>query len=449
MSTDRKTDFSQGAVWRNVVAQAVPLTLAQFVQLLYNVVDRIYIGHLPGANSLALTGIGLAFPLTTLVLAFTQLSANGGTPLFSIARGRKEEEKAEKIMGNVFTMLLVFSVILFAFCYMFRKPVLYLFGASDASYIYADAYLKIYLFGTIFSMISVGMNGFISAQGFPRIGMMTTVIGAVINLVLDPLFIFTLDMGVSGAALATVISQLVSAIWVLRFLTGKQAILRIRWKCMKIDWKLMKEITVLGFSGFIMRATNTLVQISCNKMLNIYGGDLYIGVMTVLNSVQEVFGLPVQGIATGSQPVLGYNYGAKEYHRVKQAIRFMTTIGMGFTMLMWALVLLFPRALFSIFTSDQTLIDAGVGALKIYFMGYCFQTFQFCGQSTFVGLGKSKQAIIFSLLRKVVIVVPLTLMLPGIGLGVNGVFLAEPISNVVGGLACFITMYVTVYRKLE
>lgn len=449
MSTDRKTDFSQGAVWRNVVAQAVPLTLAQFVQLLYNVVDRIYIGHLPGANSLALTGIGLAFPLTTLVLAFTQLSANGGTPLFSIARGRKEEEKAEKIMGNVFTMLLVFSVILFAFCYMFRKPVLYLFGASDASYIYADAYLKIYLFGTIFSMISVGMNGFISAQGFPRIGMMTTVIGAVINLVLDPLFIFTLDMGVSGAALATVISQLISAIWVLRFLTGKQAILRIRWKCMKIDWKLMKEITVLGFSGFIMRATNTLVQISCNKMLNIYGGDLYIGVMTVLNSVQEVFGLPVQGIATGSQPVLGYNYGAKEYHRVKQAIRFMTTIGMGFTMLMWALVLLFPRELFSIFTSDQTLIDAGVGALKIYFMGYCFQTFQFCGQSTFVGLGKSKQAIIFSLLRKVVIVVPLTLMLPGIGLGVNGVFLAEPISNVVGGLACFITMYVTVYRKLE
>lgn len=449
MAKERTTDFSQGAVWRNIVAQAVPLTLAQFVQLLYNVVDRIYIGHLPGANSLALTGIGLAFPLTTLVLAFTQLSANGGTPLFSIARGRKEEEKAEKIMGNVFTMLLVFSVILFAFCYLFRKPVLYLFGASDASYVYADAYLKIYLFGTIFSMISVGMNGFISAQGFPRIGMMTTVIGAVINLVLDPLFIFIFDMGVGGAALATVISQVVSAIWVLRFLTGKQAILRIRWKCMKIDWKLMKEITVLGFSGFIMRATNTLVQISCNKMLNIYGGDLYIGVMTVLNSVQEVFGLPVQGIATGSQPVLGYNYGAGQYHRVKQSIRFMTTLGMVFTMVMWALVLIFPRALFSVFTSDQTLVDAGVDALKLYFMGYCFQTFQFCGQSTFVGLGKSKQAIIFSLLRKVVIVVPLTLLLPGLGMGVNGVFIAEPISNVVGGLACFITMYVTVYRKLE
>lgn len=449
MATEKTTDFSQGAVWRNIVAQAVPLTLAQFVQLLYNVVDRVYIGHLPGSDSLALTGIGLAFPLTTLVLAFTQLSANGGTPLFSIARGKKEEDKAEKIMGNVFTMLLVFSVVLFAFCYLFRRPVLYLFGASDASYVYADAYLKIYLWGTVFSMISVGMNGFISAQGFPRIGMMTTVIGAVINLLLDPLFIFVFDMGVGGAALATVISQMVSAVWVLRFLTGKQAILRIRWNCMRIDWKLMKEITVLGFSGFIMRATNTLVQISCNKMLNIYGGDLYIGVMTVLNSVQEVFGLPVQGIATGSQPVLGYNYGAGQYHRVKQSIRFMTALGMVFTLLMWALVLLFPRALFSVFTSDQALIDAGVDALKLYFMGYCFQTFQFCGQSTFVGLGKSKQAIIFSLLRKVVIVVPLTLLLPGIGMGVNGVFIAEPISNVVGGLACFLTMYVTVYRKLE
>lgn len=449
MATENTTDFSQGAVWRNILAQAIPLTLAQFVQLLYNVVDRVYIGHLPGSDSLALTGIGLAFPLTTLVLAFTQLSANGGTPLFSIARGKKEEEKAEKIMGNVFIMLLVFSVVLFAFCYLFRRPVLYLFGASDASYVYADAYLKIYLWGTVFSMISVGMNGFISAQGFPRIGMMTTVIGAVINLLLDPLFIFVFHMGVSGAALATVISQVVSAVWVLRFLTGKQAILQLRWKCMQIDWKLMKEITVLGFSGFIMRATNTLVQISCNKMLNMYGGDLYIGVMTVLNSVQEVFGLPVQGIASGSQPVLGYNYGAKQYHRVKQSIRFMTVIGMVFTLLMWALVLLFPRAIFSVFTSDRTLIDAGVDALKLYFMGYCFQTFQFCGQSTFVGLGKSKQAIIFSLLRKVVIVVPLTLLLPGLGLGVNGVFIAEPISNVVGGLACFLTMYVTVYRKLE
>lgn len=223
-----QSDFSQGKVWRNIVGQSIPLVLAQLVLLLYNMVDRIYIGHLPGVDSMALTGIGLAFPLTTLVAAFTNLFGTGGAPLFAIARGAGEEEKAEKILGNTFLLLLGCSVVLFVLCYGFRRPVLYLFGASDASYIYADEYLRIYLWGTPFVMLSTGLNGFINAQGFPRIGMLTTIIGAVLNLILDPLFIFVCDMGVGGAALATVISQIVSAVWVLRFLTGKKTLLHIR-----------------------------------------------------------------------------------------------------------------------------------------------------------------------------------------------------------------------------
>lgn len=248
-------DFSQGKISENIIRQAVPLTLAQLVQLLYSIVDRIYIGHLPGAGNMALTGIGLTFPVITITAAFTNLFGTGGTPLFSIARGRKEDLRARQIMGNVCSLLLGSSVLLFLFCSLLRKPILYLFGASDASYIYADAYLQIYMTGTIFSMLASGMNGFINAQGFPGTGMLTTIIGAVLNLVLDPLFIFTLHMGVRGAALATVISQAVSGIWVIRFLTGKKALLRIQKADLKLNPGLVREIVSLGTSGFIVQAT--------------------------------------------------------------------------------------------------------------------------------------------------------------------------------------------------
>lgn len=442
------TDFSQGKIWKNIAAQALPLTLAQLVHLLYNIVDRIYIGHLPGTGSLALTGIGLTFPITTFIAAFTSLFATGGTPLFSIARGAKEEERAHCVLGNVFCLLLISSVVIFGLCYLFRKPVLYLFGASDASYVYADAYLKISLFGTTFSMLSTGLNGFINAQGFPRIGMMTTMIGAVLNLILDPIFIFLFDMGVSGAALATVLSQMVSALWVLRFLTGKKSTFRIQRMYMKIRPGLVKEITELGLSGFIMQATNCLVQIVCNSMLRTYGGDVYVGIMTVLNSVREILSLPVSGLTSGSQPVLGFNYGAKNYERVRQGIRFTAATGMIYTVLAWMVVITAPRFFIQIFSSEQALIEPGAVALKQYFFGFFFMSFQFAGQSSFTALGRSKQAIFFSLLRKAVIVVPLTIVLPGLGLGVSGVFWAEPISNAIGGVACFVTMWLTVYRKL-
>lgn len=441
-------DFSRGKVWRNIIYQSIPLMLAQLVHLLYNVVDRIYIGHLPGADSLALTGIGLTFPLTTLVAAFTNLFGTGGTPLFSIARGAKEEQRARKILGNTFSLLLGCSLVMFLFCYLFRKPVLYLFGASDASYVYADAYLKIYLLGTPFTMLATGLNGFINAQGFPRMGMLTTLIGAVLNLILDPIFIFVFDMGVSGAALATVISQIVSCVWVLWFLTGKKVELRIEKSNLAVDWKLAGEIASLGMAGFIMQGTNCLVQVVCNATLKLYGGDLYVGIMTVINSVREILSLPVSGLTSGAQPVLGYNYGAKKMERVRQGIRFTAAVGIVYTLFAWLIVIQCPYLLLSIFTEDAAMLEAGTWALHLYFFGFFFMAFQFTGQSAFTALGYSKQAIFFSLLRKAVIVAPLTVLLPRFGLGVDGVFLAEPISNCIGGLACFITMYFTLYRKL-
>lgn len=441
-------DFSRGKVWRNIIYQAIPLMLAQLVQLLYNVVDRVYIGHLPGTDSLALTGIGLAFPLTTLIAAFTNLFGTGGTPLFSIARGAKEGERAEKILGNTFSLLFCTSLAMFLLCFLCRRPVLYLFGASDASYVYADAYLRIYLFGTTFSMVSTGLNGFINAQGFPRMGMATTLIGAVLNLILDPIFIFGLNMGVGGAALATVLSQMVSCAWVLRFLTGRKAMLTIKRKHLRVDWRLAKEIAALGMSGFIMQGTNCLVQVVCNATLKTFGGDLYVGVMTVLNSVREILSLPVQGLTSGSQPVLGYNYGAGRYDRVRQGIRFTAVLGILYTLVAWGLVMLLPHFLLSIFVEDAAMMEAGERALRIYFFGFFFMAFQFTGQSSFTALGYSRQAIFFSLFRKAIIVAPLTLLLPRAGFGVDGVFLAEPISNAMGGLACFTTMYFVLYRWL-
>ncbi|MBQ8634300.1 MAG: MATE family efflux transporter [Lachnospiraceae bacterium] len=441
-------DFSQGSVKKRIIDQAIPLTLAQVVQMLYNLVDRIYIGHLPEIGELALTGVGITFPITVLIMAFTGLFGIGAVPLFSIARGKGDEEEAEKIMGNAFSLLMISAVILTLVCYLFRRPVIFLFGASEASYVYADEYLKISLFGTAFSMLVTGMNGFINAQGFPKFGMITTILGAVINIVLDPIFIFVFDMGVAGAALATVLSQLVSAVWVLKFLTGKKAIIQLKRTCMRLSVKRTASIAGLGITNFVMQASNCLVQVVCNNSLQVYGGDLYVGIMTILNSVRELVMLPVMGISSGSQPVLGYNYGAGKNDRVKEGIRFMTLIGSAYTVLAWLVVLLLPKQLIQIFSNDEQTIMEGARALYIYFFGFVFMAFQFAGQSTFQGLGKKKQAVFFSMLRKVIIVTPLTLLLPVLGFGVDGVFLAEPVSNIIGGLACFLTMWFTLYKKL-
>lgn len=443
-----KNDFSDGRVKRNIIIQAVPLFAAQLVHLLYNIVDRIYIGHMEGTGTLALTGIGIVFPLTTLISAVTLLFGSGGTPIFSIARGARDESKAEKVLGHCFMLITASSVILFIVCYLFRRPILFLFGAEELSYQYADEYLRFYLLGTFFAMFTTGMNGFINAQGYPQIGMGTTLLGAGINLVLDPLFIFGLNMGVAGAAIATVISQGISALWVLLFFIGKKNMYRIRKRNMRLQPRLVGEIVSLGLTGFIMNGTNCLVQIVCNKCLLFYGSELYVGAMTIVNSVREILSLPVNSLTVGASPVLSYNFGARKYSLVKKGIRFTVLIGLIYTVAAWAAVIAVPEFLVSIFTPDPEMVRIGANALRIYFFGFCFMAFQFGGQTCFTALRCPRRAIFFSLLRKAFIVVPLTIFLPMMGYGTDGVFMAEPISNLIGGLACFTTMYFTLYRRL-
>lgn len=443
-------DFSQGSIIRNIIKLAVPMTVAQLINVLYSVMDRIYIGMLPEEATYALTGIGLALPMITLVSAFTNLFGMGGAPLCSIARGKGENEEAEHIMGNSFLLLVCTGILLTVLGLIFKKPLLFLFGASHETFSYANDYITIYLCGSIFVMISLGMNSFINAQGFAKIGMWTIILGAIINMILDPIFIFILHMGVRGAALATIIAQAISALWVLRFLTGKQCILKLKSKCFKLKGKRVKQIVALGLSGFIMAVTNSSVQIVCNATLSHYGGDIYIGVMTIINTIREVVVMPVQGVTNGAQPVIGYNYGANQYQRVKKAIEFMSGICIVYTLIMWGILNTWPRVFIQFFTHETDIIKAAEESLRIYFFGFFMMAFQFAGQSVFVALGKSKEAIFFSLLRKAIIVVPLTMVLPGIlDLGHKGVFLAEPISNFVGGTACFTAMCIVVERELK
>ena len=346
---------------------ALPMTMAQLVSVLYNVVDRMYLGRLPG--HLALTGLGLCLPLISIVMGFANL-CGGGAPLCSIYRGKGDNKEAELIMGNAFVLLLIFSAVLETLGLVFRRPVLYLFGASDATFSYANDYLTIYLYGTFFSMISLGMNAFINAQGFGRIGMFTVVLGAAVNIILDPIFIFTLGWGVKGAAWATVIAQACSAALVLWFLTGRQAILKLRLSAFRLQTARVKKILSLGVSNLIVNLTNSLVQILCNATLQTYGGDLYVGIMTIVNSIREIICMPILGITHGSQPVLGFNYGAKLFSRVRQGIHYTATITMIYSLVTWILVMLFPGALIAIFNNEPNLVAAGVSAARVYFAAF-------------------------------------------------------------------------------
>lgn len=443
-------DFSRGSIAANIMSLAVPMTLAQLINVLYSIVDRIYIGHIPHTSAQALTGIGLCLPIITIITAFANLFGMGGAPLCSIARGGHEEGRAEKVMGNSFSMLLLSGAVLMFICMVFKKPLLFLFGASSATFSYADQYITIYIFGTLFVMTSLGMNNFINSQGFGKIGMLTVLLGAVMNIILDPVLIFGLNMGVKGAAAATIISQGASAVWVLRFLTGKKAELKLSLRAMCPEWKLVREITLLGTSGFVMSVTNGTVQIVCNAVLARSGGDLYVGIMTVINSVREIITMPVTGLTSGAQPVIGYNYGAGCFDRVKSSIKFMSAACMVFSFIVWAVLFFEPEFFLKLFTKESELIINGIPAMRIYFCGIFMMALQFAGQSTYVALNRPKQAVFFSLFRKVIIVVPLTILLPQTaGLGTNGVFLAEPVSNVIGGTACFLTMLVTVWPSLK
>lgn len=445
---DTKNDFSKGSVTRNIMRMAIPMTFAQLINILYNIVDRLYIGRMPENAFLALTGLGICLPVITLVTAFSNLFGIGGAPLCAIERGKKDSEKAERIIGNSFTMLLTSGVLITACGLIFKRPLLYLFGASDSTYVFASDYMTIYVLGTVFVMLSLGLNQYINAQGFARAGMITVALGAAVNIVLDPVLIYGLNMGVKGAALATIFSQFLSAMWVLFFLMGKKAILKLRISAMRLDFKLSGKIIAMGFTGFVMQGTNSLVLILYNSTIKIYGGDVYIGIMTVIQTVHEILRMPIHGMNYGAHPVIGFNYGAKEYGRVKSCIRVISLISLCYTTLAWAALQLFPTFFIGIFNSDAEVISGGVLPFKLYYAAFIIMFLHYSGQSMFLGLGKAKQAIIFSLMRKVLFVIPLIVILPRTALGLNGIFLAEPISEVFTGSICYLTMRRITNREL-
>lgn len=448
MNPTAENDFSTGSIPAHMLRLALPMTLAQLINVLYNIIDRIFIGRIPFDSTNALTGLGVAFPICTITIAFANLVGMGGAPLFSIERGKRNDAEAEKILGNSFILLLLFGLFITITGLLLKRPLLYLLGASEATFHYADSYITIYLCGSVFVMLSLGLNSFINAQGFAKTGMLTVSIGAVCNLLLDPVFIFLLQLGVQGAALATVISQFIAALWTFTFLTGKKTMIQLSPKQFALGRKRVGKILTLGLSGFTMSITNSAVQMAGNASLSIHGGDLYIAAMTVINSVREVIQMPVSGISNSAQPILSFNYGADKNNRVKQTIRYMSLSLLIYTVAAWILTMIFARQFILLFDSTPELLSLGAACMHIYFFGFFMMSFQFAGQSVFTALGISKNAIFFSLLRKVIIVIPLIYLLPLTPLGVNGVFWAEPVSNFIGGAACFITMYFTVYKKL-
>ena len=443
-------DFSKGKVSMVILKLGLPMMLAELVHVLYNIVDRMYIGHMPEGGTLALTGLGICFPLITLIGAFANLFSTGGATLATIARGAKEDRKAERIMGASFTMLLLIGLLLTGLLYLTAPVTLRWLGGDDETIPAAMGYFRIYVLGTVPVLISLGMNPFISAQGFPKIGMGTILIGAILNIALDPLMIYTMNMGIRGAALATVVSQTASAIWVLGFLRSRRAVLRLTG--LHLDWNELKRIVSLGVTGFTFRVTNSITQAIVNIMLKTWGGPLstiYVGAMSLINSLREIMSLPNSGIVMGGQSVMSYNYGAKLYPRVSKSIRFIFLSGLFVNIVMWLLVMIIPEPLIRIFTSDEQLIRTAVVCARIYFGAFPFMAMQQAGQSTFVSLNYPRYALFFSLLRKIVLVAPLTLLLPNIGLGVHGVFWAEFASQVIGATACFTTMYRVIWRHLR
>lgn len=448
----KRVDFENGTVTGNILEAALPMLVAQILNLLYNIVDRIYIARIPEVGTAALGAVGLCFPLIVIITAFANLFGNGGAPLFAIQRGQKDERKAVAIMDTSFTMVCASAIVLMVVGFLFARPILILFGASDNSLVYALPYMMIYLLGTLPSMVAVGMNPFINAQGYSLIGMCSVAVGAGANLLLDPLFIFGLGFGVRGAAIATVLSQCLSAIFVFHFLTKKSELkVRLLKKneiaaCMGYA----KNIISLGMAGFIMQLTNSLVTICCNNVLSVTGGDIYISVMTIVSSVRQLVETPIHAMSEGSSPILSYNYGARRPIRVRKAGMVMGAMILAYSAVIWSIIILEPRPLIRIFSSDAQLIKDAVPALNQYFAAFIFMDLQYMGQTVFKSLNKKKQAIFFSLLRKVFIVVPLTYLMPyALHMGTDGVFLAEPVSNVIGGTLCFVTMLITVLPELK
>ena len=447
----KQIDFENGTVTGNILSAAIPMLVAQILNLMYNIVDRIYIARIPDVGTTALGAVGLCFPIIMIITAFSNLFGSGGAPIFSISRGKGDSETAEMIMNTAFTMLCGNAVILMLPGLIFARPLLTLFGASDDALAYAYPYLMIYLLGTLPSMVATGMNPFINAQGYAVIGMLSVAIGAVANIILDPLFIFVFGIGIKGAAIATVISQILSALFVFYFLYAK-AELKVRLLHLNEISGCTghaRNIISLGSAGFIMQFTNSLVSICCNNVLSVTGGDIYISVMTIISSVRQMVETPIHAINEGTSPILSYNYGARRPGRVRKSGVVLIIMVLIYTGIMWSIILIAPEFLIGIFSSDKLLLKDAVASLKLYFAAFIFMDLQYIGQTVFKSLNKKRQAIFFSLLRKVFIVVPLTYFLPyGLHMGTNGVFMAEPVSNVIGGSLCFVTMLVTILPEL-
>ncbi|MDR1438679.1 MAG: MATE family efflux transporter [Clostridiales bacterium] len=425
------------------------MTLALLVNLLYNIFDRIWLGRWQGEGTMALASVGLAFPVIAVISAFTNLCNAGSLPLFSIARGAGDSEKAAAIMGNAFSMLLIMAAALTAAGIALRRPLLFLVGASGATIGAAEEYLAIYLCGTAFAMCGLGMNGFINAQGFGRVGMLSVLLGAVLNIGLDPLFIYGFGMGVKGAAIATVISQMCSAAWVVCFLAGKKAAVRLRLRKMRLSAPIARRSLALGLAGFTMQLTNSAVGAVYNVALQGLGGDLYVSVMVVVHSIQEIAWLPGGGLMQAAQPVMSFNYGAGRHDRVRAAMKFISVAGLAIYVFLWLAVMVFTESLIRIFNNDPELLATGAVAARAYFAVFFLLAFQGLGQAGFLSLGMTKQAIFFSVLRKGVIVIPLILLFGyALRLGPSGVFYAEPVSHILGSVSCYLVFMLTVWRKL-
>ena len=448
----KRIDFDNGKITTNILQAALPMLVAQILSLLYNIVDRIYIARIPNIGTAALGAVGLCFPIIVIITAFSNLFGSGGAPLFSIERGRGDKKRAGMIMNTSFFMLSVCAIVLMCIGFIFARPILILFGASENALVYAYPYIMIYLIGTFPSMIATGMNPFINAQGYATTGMISVVIGAIANIVLDPLFIFMLNLGIRGAAIATVLSQCLSAGFVLYFLSKKAEYkVRLLYKEeIRTCGKDAKNIVSLGTAGFVMQLTNSLVSICCNNVLSATGGDVYVSVMTIISSVRQMIEPPIWSLSEGSSPVISYNDGAKRPKKVIEAWITMSVLALIYSLIAWSVILFAPKFLIGIFSSDKSLMIDTVPAMKLYFSAFIFMLFQYTGQTMFKSLNKKKQAIFFSILRKVIIVVPMTYMFPYVfHMGSNGVFMAEPVSNVIGGSLCFIVMLLTVLPELK
>ena len=444
----RRQDLGTAPIGKLLAQLAIPAVVAQIVNLLYNIVDRIYIGHMPEVGANALTGVGLFMPILMLVNAFAMLAGAGGAPRAAIAMGQGDHERAEKIMANCFTVLLMFAVVLTGVFYVTAPSLLRLFGASDVTLPYAVSYARIYILGSISVLVVMGMNTFITTQGFAKISMMTTVIGAVINIVLDPIFIYGLDMGVRGAALATVLSQTVGALWILRFLTGKKTILRLKLSNMKLQLPIIGPCLALGISTFVMLSTESLLSMSFTSSLAKYGGDLAVGAMTIITSVSQLVTMPLSGICQGAQPIVSYNFGAGKTDRVKKTFRLELLICASYAILFWGALMIRPTMFASIFNDNPALVEYTGWAMRIYMAGIFAMGFQLACQQSFMALGQAKVSLLLACLRKIVLLIPLIFILPQLFANrVFAVFLAEPVSDIVAATVT-VTVFMLRFNKI-